>query len=212
MILNITSGEVFNFYISEIKEGIYIPFCESMIEGETVYPIFSENFITIRSSVHNVTSKFYVSKLGELLNEDYIKSFDEIYLWFGYDSFCQINMITVLAYLEQIKYSGVIYHMAIDDETNEVLDKIKIKETGFMDIYLNVLINKKPYLACNNYFNKAIIDYLSLYNGTDIVSKYVISNIDKSEFELLIPCLKMTREIGLGDTQILNIIRKLKSN
>jgi len=215
MVLNITSGEMFNSYISEINDGIYLPFNEAMIEGKTTLPIFSDSFISIRSKTHEISKEYYIVKLGKLLDINFINSFDEINLWFGYDSFCQINMLTLLAYLKQIGYIGNLKHIAIDDETREVLSINNIKNNFFDNthqIYTNVLINKEYYKTNCEYMNKAIKDYLSIYNGTDIVSDYVRKNPNKSCYSLLIDCLEMTREMGLGDTQIINIIKKIRGN
>ena len=45
MILNITNGEYFNNYIKRINSGLFIPFNEAMIDGETTKFIFSNEFI-----------------------------------------------------------------------------------------------------------------------------------------------------------------------
>ena len=71
------------------------------------------------------------------------KTYNKICLWFGKDTFCQMNLLTLLAYLEQIDFSGKITLNYIDDETFEIIENdINVKLGIYKDIYKNVLINK----------------------------------------------------------------------
>ena len=54
-ILNITNGEYFNDYFISQFGGIAVPFCEAMMDGETVENIYSQQFIELRAKSLNVT-------------------------------------------------------------------------------------------------------------------------------------------------------------
>ena len=48
--------------------------------------------------------------------------YSTIYLWFGKDTFCQMNLLALLVYLEQIKYQGKLILNYIDDVTFEQIE------------------------------------------------------------------------------------------
>ena len=213
MTLNITSGEYFNNYIKTIKAGIFIPFNEAMITGPADTNIFSEQFIQLRSNYHNVSITEYKNKLGNLLNPEYIRSFTEINLWFGEDTFCVINLLTVLTYLEQINYEGLIYYTTICDSTNEVIkEKEELNIKNCVQIFTNVIINKIQSLSNNQVINHSIEQYLLLHSHDDLVSKYIKNNIHLDDKNLLINSLSISEELGLSDIIINKIINKFKYN
>ena len=106
-ILNITNGDYFNDYFISKYGGVAIPFCEAMMDGEVVENIYSEEFVAIRAKSLNVTEDEYRAKMYvcDSLND---KNYQIIHLWFGKDTFCQMNLLTLLAYLEQIEYSSLM--------------------------------------------------------------------------------------------------------
>ena len=54
--------------------------------------------------------------LKPLLTNDY----KCIVLWFGDDMFCQMNLLTVLAFLEQQRYQGKVYYYMVKEMTYDV--------------------------------------------------------------------------------------------
>ena len=114
--LNITNGDYFNEYFLSKFGGVAIPFCEAMMDGEASADIYSAQFIALRARALNVTEDEYRAKMYA---RDYLNSgkYQTICLWFGKDTFCQVNLLTLLAYLEQIAYVGEVKLNYIDDET-----------------------------------------------------------------------------------------------
>ena len=142
-ILNITNGDYFNeYFISKYGQNA-IPFCEVMMDADTTASIYSDDFIALRAKSLNVTENEYKSKMYvyNILNNN---NYPSICLWFGKDAFCQVNLLTLLAYLEQIGYQGELKLNYIDDETFEVLESnIDVKLGAYSKIYEDVLILKK---------------------------------------------------------------------
>ena len=85
--LNITNGDCFNEYFISNFGGIAVPFCEAMMDGETVANIYSQQFISLRAKSLNITENEYRSKMYvyDALNNQIYPS---ICLWFGKDTFC----------------------------------------------------------------------------------------------------------------------------
>ena len=77
-----------------------MPFNEGMCDGETIEDIFSGEFELERCVAHGVGVEEYedivINPLAPLFSFEY----DELHLFFDEDMFCQINLITLLAYLD----------------------------------------------------------------------------------------------------------------
>lgn len=207
MILNITNGECFNNYIKKKSEGLYVPFNEAMITGHTTLNIFDDEFINDRSAFHNITKEEYIKKLNNIHDQNFVKSFTEIILWFGHDTFCQINLLTLLAYFNQINYPGNVYLIIIDDYTNEIIkQKEQISFINMKHIY-NTVITKKKYIETNNdLLNNAIKSYLDFTFGKDETSTYIKNNLKQDHDTLLKNCLSLSVKQGLSDIIISQLI------
>ena len=205
-ILNITNGEYFNEYFISKFGGIAVPFCEAMMDGDTVENIYSKQFIVLRAKSLNVSENEYKSKMYvyDALNNN---SYSSICLWFGKDTFCQVNLLTLLAYLEQIEYRGEIKLNYIDDETFEVLNSdIEVKLGIYNKIYEDVLISKNvPYDT--GVLVARTIDLFFDYRSKDgELAKLVKANTYKEKTELICLLLESSKDYGLSDLQAEKLI------
>ncbi|HHU59913.1 TPA: hypothetical protein GXZ34_03215 [bacterium] len=103
MKLEILNGQVMYDHFNNLKNNnsIYVPFNEAMCEGPPHIDIFSDAFITDRCKSLGVTYLEYKKITLEPLEPLLDNKFKEVILWFDEDMFCQINMLTILAYLDQ---------------------------------------------------------------------------------------------------------------
>lgn len=212
-ILNITNGDIFNDYIKSNKEGEFIPFKEAMVEGNTSYPILDDTFIEIRAKTHKEDINNYTNHMNDMISlKENISKYDVIYLWFGKDAFCQINLITLLAYLKQINFKGIINLNLINEKNNKVIKKnIIINNDDFINYYKDVLINNVMVKTPYPFINKAIKQYLSYIENHDFILKYIKKYINSmNENELVLKLMELTKDLGLGDVQIKNLIEKYK--
>lgn len=140
-----------------------------------------------------------------------IHQYPSIHLWFGCDMFCQLNLLTILAYLKQENYCGEINLVFIDEENDDEIVDIqnKIPLTDYLDVYNAVFIERQPINANSEYLNKAILDYLNIQNKTASFILFIQQNHDKmSKQELYDTVWKMTRKYGLGDIQVKQFIKE----
>lgn len=87
-IINITAGELLNKYLSDIYDGVFIPFNEALSQGNLSYPLFDDVFIDERCKSLLVTKDEYVSKLSLVLSFiDNMDKYNEVVLWFGDEFF-----------------------------------------------------------------------------------------------------------------------------
>ena len=78
------------------------PMRETMIAGPSDSEIFSPAFVKVRAHYHNESEAEYADKvIGALPKKDKLIS-EELTLVFGFEAFCQINLLTLLAYLAQL--------------------------------------------------------------------------------------------------------------
>ena len=141
-VLHVTNGEYFNKYFLSKYGSVAVPFCEAMMDGETHRDVFSDSFVSLRAKCLKVSEEEYRQKMyvPQMLGKS---TYQEIHLWFGKDTFCQLNLLAILAYLEQISYVGAVKLHYVDDHTFEVLeDNIDVSLGVYQEIYCNVLMKK----------------------------------------------------------------------
>jgi len=193
------------------REATYVPFNEAMCWGETDPEIFSQSFIGKRVESLQTTEEEYRRIVLEPLKPLFEKTFEIIVLWFGDDMFCQMNLITILAYLEQIGYEGdVLFCMALE-RTDEMLDEaFEIDINGYLDIYRTVLCNRqRPISVTMPVTYQAVNMYLTYREGKGPIVKYIKSNLGKEN--LVADLLARFPEYGLGDLQYQMIIDEYSS-
>ena len=130
--LNILNGQSMYDYFEKrklFKNGVYVPFNEAMCVGEATDDIFSRQFNTCRCEAHDVTIEQYTELTLKPFQILFKNQFSNLFLWFDYDMFCQINLLTILAYLDQINYSKKITFNLVDMEF-KLVDSFEISVQG----------------------------------------------------------------------------------
>ena len=204
--LNITNGEYYNEYLLSHRGGISVPFCESIMDGEVVMDIYSDRFIALRTKALGVTVDEYKSKM-HVYNILKGGEYRSLCLWFGKDTFCQVNLLTLLAYLEQIQYHGEIKLNYIDDETFDVIESgIDVKLGAYSKIYEEILIFKRNPRDLGVLCAGAIELYFDYHSTDGKLAKLVRANADKTKTELVCLLLEESKEYGLSDLQAERLI------
>ena len=209
--LNITNGDCFNDYFLKKYGGTAVPFCEDMMDGETITDICSDAFIDPRASVLNVSREVYRSKMRvcELLREN---AYDEIRLWFGKDTFCQMNLLTLLAYLEQIGYGGRVVLHYIDDETFEMIEGNVIVHLGaYRRIYADIFIFKHSSDDIGVLDATALALYFDYHSDDGALARMVREHADKDDMALICLLLENSAAYGLSDMQAERLIAKYRN-
>ena len=209
-ILNITNGDVFNEYFLSKFGGEAIPFREVMMDGDTVLDIYSDEFIEVRAQALGVKIEEYKSKMLTCGGLD-ILGYKKLNLWFGKDTFCQMNLLTLLAYLEQIDYSGEIFLNYIDDETFETLEENVRVELGiYKNLYQEILINKNQIDNLGVLVARSIELFFDYHSKNGTLAEMVRNNVNMRQTDLICLLLQNSREYGLSDIQAKNLIDKYK--
>ena len=209
-ILNITNGDVFNENFLSKFGGEAIPFREVMMDGDTVLDIYSDEFIEVRAQALGVKIEEYKSKMLTCGGLD-ILGYKKLNLWFGKDTFCQMNLLTLLAYLEQIDYSGEIFLNYIDDETFETLEENVSVELGiYKNLYQEILINKNQIDNLGVLVARSIELFFDYHSKNGTLAEMVRNNVNMAQTDLICLLLQNSREYGLSDIQAKNLIDKYK--
>lgn len=197
------------FQKSGVLQGqLKVPFNEAMCYGNTTSTIFSDEFISTRAKVHHVTIAEYEEFTLKPLQQHLLNhNFESIELWFDDDMFCQINILTILAWLDQIDYSQMI-KLHIVDENFTRRETFTLQVQGYHKNYKQVLLNKiMPKHIQPPVLKKGIELYLSYLDPNSELMTFVKNHRNKPEKELLSMLLENFTHYGLGDTQYLEIIR-----
>ena len=209
-ILNITNGDAFNEYFLSKFGGEAIPFREVMMDGDTVLDIYSDEFIEVRAQALGVKIEEYKSKMLTCGGLD-ILGYKKLNLWFGKDTFCQMNLLTLLAYLEQIDYSGEIFLNYIDDETFETLEENVRVELGiYKNLYQEILINKNQIDNLGVLVARSIELFFDYHSKNGTLAEMVRNNVNMRQTDLICLLLQNSREYGLSDIQATKLIKKFK--
>ena len=206
-ILNITNGDYFNKYFLSKFGGDAIPFREAMMEGKTLPDIYSEEFFYLRAKELGVSVQEYKAKacVYDTLQENH---YDELHLWFGKDTFCQMNLLTLLAYLEIISYMGRVFVHYIDDESFEIIESdIPVTLGCYQQLYADVFLNKHIPGEFGVLCKKAIELYFDYLSSDGALARLVRENADKDTPSLLSLLMENSKAYGLSSWQAEKLIK-----
>jgi hypothetical protein len=208
--LHILNGQAMYDYFKETRflEGeMMIPFNEAMCYGNTTYDLFSDEFVKIRAKVHHVTASQYTEHILKPLQPLFNKDFTHISLWFDHDMFCQINLLTILAWLDRTSYNNSINLYLVDDRFNQ-LESFTLRSKGYNLLFKKVVIDKTMprdiYPATLKQGVELFLDYL---NEESELMLYIQKHQQLTDKELLLALLENFTNLGLGDTQYNKIIK-----
>lgn len=192
----------------------YTSFNEAMCCGEVDEVIFSHGFIEKRVNSLNSTKEQYSNIVLNPLKPLLQNNFNAIVLWFGEDMFCQINMLTMLAYLEQINFQGeVLFCMSIE-HTDEIISNIfELDIKGSLQRYKTILCNRKvPEEIIMEVMQKGIEMYLTYRDKESEINRFIMEHINEEENNLIGDLLREFPKYGLGDLQYMELINDIKEN
>jgi len=213
--LHILNGqEMYNYFqkTNYLEQDIMIPFNEAMCYGDTSADLFSPEFITIRAGVHHVTLEQYdeitLKPLQPLFREDFAR----ITLWFDSDMFCQINLLTILAWLDHTHYEGEIIFVLVGEKFEPLRTYTVNKVEGYNELYKKVLIQKEvPETIPLEPLEKGIKLYLDYLKQDSDLLKYIQRYPEVPDEEMVSVLIGRYKEYGLGDTQYLEIVKTHRS-
>ncbi|MDN3019064.1 AraC family transcriptional regulator [Paenibacillus sp. BSR1-1] len=208
--LHILNGqEMYNYFKKThfLEQEWMIPFNEAMCYGNTCDNLFSQKFVEIRAKVHQVTPAQYAEITLKPLALLFRGDFTHIALWFDSDMFCQINILTILAWLDQTNYKGRIDLHIVGDKF-EPVDSFELKANGYYQLYKQVLIHKTlPAYIHPAPLKKGVELYLNYLNKEGDLLLYIQKHQNVPEKELVPALIEKFRDYGLGDTQYFEIIK-----
>ncbi|MED1411180.1 MULTISPECIES: helix-turn-helix domain-containing protein [Bacillus] len=212
-VLNILNGQVMYEEFENEKlmgESDYAPFNEAMCVNAATTQVFDDEFIKMRAKGHNSSVEDYIKKVIDPLENLFKREYKCIVLWFGEDMFCQINLLTLLSYLEQSGYEGKVYINSFRDDEYKV-SQMELELGNYDAIYNEVVINhKKPSHEVLPVMYQAIDVYLNMLKEKNAVVKYISKNKDLPTQELLKRLFNLFPTIGYGDLQYIKLINKVR--
>lgn len=211
--LHILNGQaMYDFFKKTrfLEQESMIPFNEAMSFGDVRGELFSQEFIENRAKVHHVTVEQYtlntLKPLEPLLNGDFAK----LELWFDADMFCQINVLTILAWLDKTGYTNPVILHIVGDEFKPI-EYFTLNAAGYDDLYKQVIIHKNiPHTINPVTLKKGIERYLHYLKEESEVINYIKEYKNMPERELVTALIKNFTEYGLGDVQYLELINTVR--
>jgi len=212
-VLNILNGQVMyeEFKAKRLMgDSDYAPFNEAMCVNATTKQVFDDEFINTRAAGHHESVENYIEKVIRPLDNLFNKDYKCIVLWFGEDMFCQMNLLTLLAYLEQSRYKGKVFLNSFREDEFKV-NQMELKLGDYHSVYNEVLINHvKPSNELLPVLYQAIDLFLEMQSEDNVVTKYISKNKHVPAPELLKRLFEIFPTVGYGDLQYLELINKIK--
>lgn len=209
MRINIVSGDAMAEYGDNLGFKNCYVFSESMIDGRVSDPQpFSQSFINERAKVHGLHPDKYRKKCAQQFLK--MRSGDEVHVYFGEDLFCQLNLITILSYLEKIGIQKVTYHVVFEDEMKETAVIENVETQGFSDIYKKVLIDHEICATPLEIMDKGLMLYSDYLDENGKLASFIRSNETDSVLQLTVKIIRQLPEYGLGTEQCANVINKYR--
>ena len=213
--LNILNGQsMYNYFKKHHLDGNgeYIPFNEAMCVGKATADIFSHEFNKYRCKAHNITMEQYKEHTLKPLHMLFENRFSDIILWFDDDMFCQINLLTLLAYLDQINYLKKITFNLVGCNF-KLLQCFNFSVQGYNEIYNQVMISKSiPQNLHLPIMKNGIYLYFEYLKEENEITEYIKTHEDLENGILLRELLKIFIQYGLGDTQYMQLIERYRNN
>lgn len=208
--LYITNGDAYNTFFEEKHKVQAIPFREAMMDGPIPdTPPFSKEFIRARASHHGISEEKYSADMAGILH---LAGSAPLSLHFGRDTFCQMNLLTLLAYLEELEYAGKIFLTLIDDETFSVLkENIPVPLGGYRDIYKTVLIKHEMPTHFGVIDERSVSLFFDYLSAEGFLAQTVRKHSEESEIALITRLLTVSADYGLSDTMAKDLIEKYKA-
>ncbi|MGL4736013.1 MAG: hypothetical protein ACRCW2_01045 [Cellulosilyticaceae bacterium] len=191
----------------------YVPFNEAMCWGHADEQIFSEAFIKNRIASLDSTKEQYEQIVMTPLKPLFEEQYDLVVMWFGEDMFCQINMLTMMAYLEQVGYTGDLL-LCIGSESGDAFlpEAYEVKLEGSLANYREILCQqqmpKGELLPVTYQMTKL---YLGYRQEDSEINRYIKSGSKKNKEELVEELLTTFPQYGLGDLQYEQMIEGVRS-
>ncbi|WP_242490975.1 helix-turn-helix domain-containing protein [Priestia endophytica] len=214
-VLNILNGQVMYEEFKDKKlmgDADYVPFNEAMCVNATTKHVFNEEFIKTRASGHHEPVEKYIKKVINPLDNLFNKEFKCMVLWFGEDMFCQMNLLTLLSYLEQSEYDGKVFLNSFREDEFKV-SQTELELGNYDAVYNEVLVNhkkQKPSHELLPVVYQAIDIYLDMLKENNAVVKYISKNKDLPTLELVNRLFNLFPTIGYGDSQYIELINKTR--
>lgn len=181
----------------------YIPFNEVMCWGRGGENLFSRDFILHRVEALKTSIEDYQKIVLEPLKPLFKKDFNTIVLWFGKDMFCQINLLSIMAYLNYHQFRGDVLLCIKDEARDQMLNEAyAVDIEGCYQIYKSVVCqHEMPKNKLMPVMYQAINLYLNYRNQSSKINRYIREHIDKNYDSLLRDLMTRFEEYGLGDLQ-----------
>ncbi len=209
MVIHILSGDAMAEYSDTLGfSGYTIAFSEEMISGQAHIDIFGQEFCKVRAEFHKMNPDKYRKKIAYPMTK--LRTGDDVHLWFGKDLFCQINMLTCLAFLEKLGIKEATFHEVFEDEMKE-MSVTKIPTQGFLSAFESIVINKTATATPLETLNSVQDMYFEYHNLNGPLCDFIRENPETSVFPLTIKIIKQFAQYGLSDVQCKSLIERIRN-
>lgn len=188
-----------------------IPFNEAMCMGQHTLDIFSEEFIDTRCQSLEIRKTSYMDEVCFPLLKVLEMNKEELHLWFDEDMFCQINLLVLLTYLEQINFDQPIY-LNLVSAKYQFLKQIPITLGSYQALYERVILaHEAPLQPSFEALDNGIKLYLNYIKPDNEILDYIDKHMGENREELMSRLLNNFKGYGLGELQFIKLMEQAEA-
>lgn len=202
----VNGGCTLAYFKKENPELTAIAFEEAMCAGDAALPILGKEFICRRCISLHTSEDEYLQKIVLPLQK--IKDYTHIVLWFDEDMFCQINLLTLLAYLQQENIPLPQSYHVIDNSYHTKYEEV-LMQANYLYLFEQVVMKKQD-MSLDGLLGKGIARYLALNREENELTSYIKAHPQTERNLLMQEMLNRFSCYGLGDIQYLALIDRVR--
>lgn len=191
-------------------QSVVVAMNEAMCWGETDPRIFSDAFVAVRARQLRSTEEEYrrkvIASLKPLLQEE----FAILVLWFGEDLFCQMNLLTLLGWLDQQHCTAdLLLCTALERQKKSVAEWTGIDESGYAQAYRQLLCeHRMPQGTLPRAMEQAARLQLSYRKPDSPLMRFLREH--QHDPQVIPQALSRFVQLGLGDLQIQWLLEEIR--
>ena len=209
------SAQLRTFRNRGLLEGLwaYATCNEALCWGRVAGAPFSAPFIASRVSALETTPQAYAEIVLEPLAPLFRGAYEAVALWFGGAMFCQMNLLALLAYLEERGFGGAALFCPLPEGMESPVPGAAPEAIAlgpYRGAYVSLLVEGRlPACPLPPLMARAAERYLTYRTPAGPIVPYIRAHLDRED--LVERLLARFPEYGLGDLQYLHMIREIRA-
>ena len=212
MPIHVANGEWIAKLLKQSTSESVVAWNEAMCEGSVSLPLFDEKFCTLRANSLQVSLLHYQETMRPCLQA--LQSMhDELHLYFDTDMFCAVNVVTLLAYLEQTQHTApIFYHVLPLDGTIHVTQTCPIHLGNFANIFKTVRMRYQYATSGYSFIDNGLALFPLYKKPMNPLQVFISQHLQEERTALCKLMIETFPQYGIGDCILYRMIDAMQNS